>query len=83
MKPPFYILALNLLAALLFMYGLWLLSLVKKNASIVDVFWGLGFILIAWLTFSKADGYPARQLLLVLLTTIWGLRLSGHILVRN
>jgi len=83
MKPLFDILALNLLAALLFMYGVWLLSLVKKNASIVDVFWGLGFILIAWLTFSNANGNPARQLLLVLLTTIWGLRLSLHILVRN
>lgn len=83
MKPPFAILALNLLAALLFMYSVWLLSLVKKNASLVDVFWGLGFILIAWLTFSKADGYPARQLLLVLLTSIWGFRLSLHILLRN
>lgn len=83
MKPVVNILGLNLLAALLYMYGVWLLSLVKKNASIVDVFWGLGFILIAWLTFYKADGYAARQLLLVLLTTIWGLRLSLHILLRN
>ena len=83
MKSAFEILGLNLLAALLFMFGVWLLSLVKKNASIVDVFWGLGFILIAWLTYTQADGYPARQLHLALLTTVWGLRLSFHILARN
>jgi steroid 5-alpha reductase family enzyme len=83
MTSVFDILGINLTAALVFMFGVWLLSLVKKNASIVDVFWGLGFILIAWLTFTKASGYPARQVLLVLLTTIWGLRLSLHILVRN
>ena len=83
MTPVFNILAMNLMAALVFMFGVWLLSLVKKNASIVDVFWGLGFILIAWLTFTEADGYLPRQVLLVLLTTLWGLRLSLHILVRN
>lgn len=83
MKSAFEILGLNLLAALLFMFGVWLLSLVKKNASIVDVFWGLGFTVITWLTFFQAEGYPARQLLLVFCTSIWGLRLSLHILVRN
>jgi steroid 5-alpha reductase family enzyme len=83
MKPAFETLGLNLLAALLFMFGVWLISLVKKNASIVDMFWGLGFILIASLTYTQASGYPARQLPLVLLTTIWGLRLSLHILARN
>jgi steroid 5-alpha reductase family enzyme len=83
MKPAFDILGLNLVAALLFMVGVWLLSLVKKNASIVDVFWGLGFVLMAWLTYTQASGYPARQMLLVILTSIWGLRLSFHILVRN
>ena len=83
MQPAFEILVLNLLAALLFMFGVWLLSLVKKNASIVDVFWGLGFILIAWLTYTQASGYPARQFHLALLTTVWGLRLSFHILARN
>ena len=28
---------------------LWLLSLTLKNASIVDIFWGSGFVIIAWL----------------------------------
>jgi steroid 5-alpha reductase family enzyme len=56
---------------------------VLKNASIADVFWGLGFVLVAWLTFFFAQGYPGRKMLLTLCTTLWGLRLSLHILWRN
>jgi steroid 5-alpha reductase family enzyme len=40
-------------------------------------------VLIAWLSFVKSDGYLGRKLLLALLTSIWGLRLALHILVRN
>ena len=77
------ILGLNLAAIIALMTSVWLFSLVKKDASIIDVFWGLGFVLVAWLTFSRADGYLGRKLLITGLTTIWGLRLSIHILIRN
>jgi steroid 5-alpha reductase family enzyme len=49
----------------------------------VDVFWGLGFVIVAWLTFFRADGYLGRKVLLTLLTTLWGLRLALYILIRN
>jgi steroid 5-alpha reductase family enzyme len=63
---------------------LWMISLPLKNASIVDIFWGPGFVLTAWvaLAFSPA-GFLLRKWLLVALVTIWGLRLSIHILQRN
>ena len=63
---------------------LWLLSLVLKNASIVDIFWGAGFVVTNWVYFFLTpEGYPVRKLLISLLVTIWGLRLSMHILKRN
>lgn len=62
---------------------LWLLSLALKNASIVDIFWGIGFIIIAWLAFPLSQGYPPRKILICMLTTIWGLRLALHIGIRN
>jgi steroid 5-alpha reductase family enzyme len=65
------------------MFGVWLLSLIKRDASIVDVFWGLGFVVVAWLTFLQADGYLGRKILITLLTTLWGLRLAMHILIRD
>jgi len=83
MESELSILAFNLGAIVVLMTGVWLMSLVKRDASIVDVFWGLGFMLVAWLTFVKSDGYLGRKLLLTLLTTIWGLRLAVHIFIRN
>ena len=29
------------------MLSTWVISLIKKNASIVDIVWGLGFVLVA------------------------------------
>ena len=63
---------------------LWLLSLALKNSSIVDIFWGTGFVISAWAVFLMTpQGFLGRKLLLCLLVTVWGLRLSLHILRRN
>ncbi len=71
-------------AILLLMTLLWLLSLKLKNSSIVDIFWGFGFILIVWLVFALAPhGYLPRRLLVALLVTVWGVRLALHIGSRN
>jgi steroid 5-alpha reductase family enzyme len=61
---------------------LWLVSLRLKDASIVDIFWGLGFVLIAWATFVVATR-DLRSFLLVAMTTIWGLRLAVYLAWRN
>ena len=61
----------------------WLISLLFNNVTIVDTLWGLGFVLVAWITFFLADGYPARKWLISVLTTLWGLRLAGHLSWRN
>lgn len=62
---------------------LWLLSLALKNASIVDIFWGVGFIVVVWFAYSTASGYLPRKTLICALTTLWGLRLALHIGFRN
>ena len=66
------------------MIVLWLVSLALKNSSIVDRFWGPGFVLVAWVYYLLTpDGYSARKLLICALVTIWGLRLAIHIASRN
>jgi len=63
---------------------LWLVSLALRDASIVDIFWGAGFVVLGWLYFVLApQGLPARKLLIAILVSIWGLRLSFHIFARN
>lgn len=76
--------ALNGLALIIgLMTLLWLLSLALKNASIVDIFWGSGFVILAWVYYLLSDGFGGRNLLLSFLVSIWGLRLSIYILYRN
>lgn len=76
--------AIGLGVILVVMTFLWLLSLSIKNSSIVDIFWGTGFVIANWVYFFLTpDGAAPRKLLIGLLVTIWGLRLSIHILLRN
>jgi steroid 5-alpha reductase family enzyme len=66
------------------MLSLWIFSLIAKDASIVDRFWGAGFVFIAW---ALAMVHPAAmsvdQTLLLIIVSIWGLRLSIYIHLRN
>jgi len=63
---------------------LWVISLILKNSSIVDIFWGAGFVVVVWIAFALTpQGYDLRKWLISLLVTIWGLRLTLHILIRN
>jgi len=76
-----YLLGLGFIIA--FMSLLWVVSVVKKNASIVDPFWGFGFVLLAWLYYFQSEGLEERKLIITILVTIWGLRLSIFLGKRN
>jgi steroid 5-alpha reductase family enzyme len=77
------VLLTNLFVALGIMLLAWIISVLKKDAGVTDIFWGLGFVFIVWVSFFRGDGYTLRGLLLAFLTSIWGLRLAVHILIRN
>lgn len=67
----------------LFMTGVFCLALVKKDNSIVDIAWGLGFVGVAILTFFHEEGWTTRHVLVSSLILIWGMRLAIHIGVRK
>ena len=71
------------LAIVILMVATWLLSVIIKNASIVDIVWGLGFVVVGWVSRATADGNDARQWLLTILVSVWGLRLGGYLAWRN
>jgi steroid 5-alpha reductase family enzyme len=73
----------TLIAVGALMVLVWLVSVVLRDASIVDVVWGLGFAMIAVLGWAVVDGVPARRTLVTILTVVWGLRLAVHLLMRN
>ena len=64
--------------------SLWfMISLVKKRNDVADVAWGLGFVLLAWASFSVSRASGTRGILVGFLVSIWGLRLAWHIHARN
>jgi steroid 5-alpha reductase family enzyme len=65
------------------MTALWLLSLVLRDASIVDSAWGPGFALVAIFAAAAGDGDATRRILVAALAAVWGLRLGGYIFLRN
>ncbi len=65
------------------MTALWIISAIIKNVSIVDLFWGLGFVITAIFYFLRTDGYGPRKIIITSLTAIWGLRLFVYLVWRN
>lgn len=61
------------------------ISVRTKNWSIVDTFWGLGFVAVAIVSYvlSIGHGDSDRRLVALLVPLIWGLRLAGYIHWRN
>ncbi len=52
-----------------------------NNNSIVDIGWGLGFVLLSWVMFLNNPN--ADRIIIPIMVSVWGLRLSYHIFIRN
>lgn len=73
----------GLAAASVLMVVVWVGSVARTDASLVDRVWGLAFVVLAW-TYAVVDGsWDARTVLTVTLVSVWGLRLSVFITWRN
>ena len=62
---------------------IWVVSIFIKNVSIVDIFWGFGFVVAAMFYYLMSDGNPSRNIFLLMLVFAWGIRLSGYLAYRN
>lgn len=61
----------------------WLLSLRLRDASIIDICWGPGFVLVAWLYCGLLGDFRPRPMGVAVLVTIWGVRLGVHLYRRH
>lgn len=70
-------------ALIIFVYfTLWyIVGVIIKNASIIDIGWGFGFVVIALVSFAQNTTWTSG--IVTLLVSIWGLRLTRHIFKRN
>ncbi len=59
-----------------------LIAVIKKKFSVIDIGWGLGFILVALISYFHHP-MSVKNAVLLLVVTAWGLRLAVYILLRS
>lgn len=60
----------------------WCLYLGKRNVSMIDVAWGLGFVIAVFVYFALGEGFLWRKILVGTIVSIWGIRLSLYLAYR-
>lgn len=71
----FKMLATGFFSVFLMFSIIWLIHLYLKNAGVVDVGWGLGFIILTAIFVQMGEGFNIRNTILFLMVTLWGLRI--------
>jgi steroid 5-alpha reductase family enzyme len=66
-----------------FTAALWLVALALRDVSIIDIFWGPGFAILAWIYYVQGDQESLRQVVIPVLVSLWGLRLGIYIFWRS
>jgi steroid 5-alpha reductase family enzyme len=82
MMPEWMTLIAALLLCLAAFSVLWVISLRKNDASIVDWYWGTGFGVIA-LFYAFVHGGSAPAWVLAILTVAWSVRLTAYMVRRH
>jgi len=62
---------------------LWAISIALKDASLIDIFWGFGFLIVGAVCLYISQGRSPYHILLAALPIMWGLRLSLYLARRN
>ena len=70
------------LTILILMLGVWTTSLIITDASIIDMFWGGGFALVALTTMLTADNLSPLAITTGVAVILWGTRLFVHLNIR-
>lgn len=84
MSGQFWVVTLIAVAALAVLHaGTFAVARRLGRYNVVDVVWGLGFVLVAVCCAIVGDGSPVRRILLVGLSGVWGIRLSLHMFRRT
>ncbi len=71
------------LAVWLYMTLVFGVALLRRDNSLADIAWGLGFVLVALLSLDYRAGPSVRSWVATALILIWGVRLAIHIGIRN
>ncbi len=72
-------------ALLVLVVATWLIARAIGRFNVIDVAWGVGFVVVALVSFGLSAGHgdSTRRVLMAALVTVWGLRLAGYIAWRS
>jgi steroid 5-alpha reductase family enzyme len=62
---------------------LWRLSVRYRDVSLIDLYWGPGFAVIAWIALALEPTPGPVDIALAVLVSLWGVRLGGYLWSRN
>lgn len=71
------------LFVLIFFNLIYFIAVFYKDFSIVDIAWGLGFILVLVIDLARLAPNDTRSIILALMVIIWGIRLGIYLFFRN
>lgn len=60
-----------------------IIATLRKDNSVADIAWGLGFIIVGYTAFLLQPKVTVHDYVSLTLVTLWGLRLAGQIYLRN
>jgi steroid 5-alpha reductase family enzyme len=76
------ILAINFAILIAMIIALWAYAVRIRDVSFIDAFWAIGMVILAWTSWAQIDGQGRRADVILVLTSIWGLRLGWHLFAR-
>ncbi len=84
LSTTFYILSLIIIFS--FATFLFFIAQIKKDNSIIDIAYGIGFIVASYILAGillKVTDLPSSTILILILITLWGTRLAVRIFMKN
>jgi len=63
--------------------ALWRLSLRRADCGVVDLYWGYGFAVIAWIEATALGRWSGAAALMLACVTLWAVRLGTHLVLRH
>lgn len=72
-----------LLVVFIYFFILFIIGQIVKDNSIVDIGWGISFVVAAFASLFIGGAFGLRSIILTALVSLWGVRLAWHIGRRN
>jgi len=75
-----FITILGLFSFIIFAF---IVGTLKKDNSVIDIFYGLGYIVLIWISFILSNNLSLRKIIITSCISVWGLRLAIYLIIRN